>query len=48
LIARHPIDSASEYLRDQVQITAQRNLARMKIVAVISETGAFAPYLLPQ
>jgi DNA-binding GntR family transcriptional regulator len=48
LIARHPIDSAAEYLRDQVQITAQRNLARMKIVAVISETGAFAPYLLPQ
>lgn len=48
LIARHPIDSASEYLRDQVQITASRNLARMKIVAVISETGAFAPYLLPQ
>ena len=48
LIVRHPIDSAAEYLRDQVQITAQRNLARMKIVAVISETGAFAPYLLPQ
>ena len=48
LIARHPIDSAAEYLRDHVQITASRNLARMKIVAVISETGTFAPYLLPQ
>jgi DNA-binding GntR family transcriptional regulator len=48
LIARHPIDSAAEYLRDHVQITASRNLARMKIVAVISETSAFAPYLLPQ
>jgi len=48
LIARHPIDSASEYLRDHVQITARRNLARMKIVAVITETGAFPPYLLPQ
>ena len=48
LIVRHPIDSASEYLRDHVQIIARRNLARMKIVAVISETGAFAPYLAPQ
>ncbi len=48
LIARHPIDSAAEYLRDHVEIVARRNLARMKIVAVISETGAFAPYLVPQ
>lgn len=48
LIARHPIDSAAEYLRDHVEIMAQRNLARMKIVAVIRETGAFAPYLAPQ
>ena len=48
LIARHPIDSAAEYLRDHVEIIARRNLARMKIVAVISETGAFASYLVPQ
>jgi DNA-binding GntR family transcriptional regulator len=48
LIARHPIDSAAEYLRDHVQIMARRNLARMKIVAVISEAGAFAPYLISQ
>jgi DNA-binding GntR family transcriptional regulator len=48
LIARHPIDSAAEYLRDHVEIMARRNLARMKIVAVISEAGAFAPYLIPQ
>jgi len=48
LIARHPIDSAAEYLRDHVQIMARRNLARMKIVAVISETGDFAPYLISQ
>lgn len=47
LIATHPIDSASEYLRDHIQIMAQRNLARMKIVAVISETGVLAPYLVP-
>ncbi len=48
LIARHPIDSAAEYLRDHVEIMAQRNLARMKIVAVITEAGAFAPYLALQ
>ena len=48
LIARHPIESAVEYLRDHVEIMAQRNLARMKIVAVITEGGDFAPYLVLQ
>jgi DNA-binding FadR family transcriptional regulator len=48
LIARHPIDSAAEYLRDHLHIMGAKNLARMKIVAVISETGGFAPYLSPQ
>ena len=48
LIARHPIDSAAEYLRDYLSIIERRYLSRMKIVAVISETGAFAPYLSPQ
>lgn len=48
LISRHPIDSACEYLRDHLSITARRYLARMKIVAVIPEGGAFAPYLSPQ
>lgn len=47
LISRHPIDSACEYLRDQMLITARRYLARMKIVAVIREAGEFAPYLSP-
>lgn len=45
LIARHPIDSAAEYLREHLSIVSRHYLARMKIVAVISETGAFAPYL---
>ena len=45
LIARHPIDSAAEYLRDHLHIMGAKNLARMKIVAVIDETGGFAPYL---
>ena len=48
LVARHPIDSAAEYLRDHLHIMGAKNLARMKIVAVISETGGFAPYLSPQ
>lgn len=48
LIARHPIDSAAEYLRDHLHIMASKNLARMKIVAVISEAGGHAPYLIPQ
>jgi DNA-binding GntR family transcriptional regulator len=47
LIARHPIDSAAEYLRDHLRIMGSKNLARMKIVAVISETVGFAPYLSP-
>lgn len=48
LISRHPIDSACEYLRDHLSITARRYLARMKIVAVIPNAGEFAPYLSPQ
>jgi DNA-binding GntR family transcriptional regulator len=48
LISRHPIDSACEYLRDHLSITARRYLARMKIVAVIPDAGDFAPYLSPQ
>lgn len=48
LISRHPIDSAVEYLRDHIEILSRRNLARLKIVAVVQETGAFAPYLIPQ
>ena len=48
LIARHPIDSAAEYLRDHLHIMANKNLARMKIVAVISETVGIAPYLSAQ
>ena len=48
LVARHPIDSAAEYLRGHLQIMARKNLSRMKIVGVISETQHFAPYLIPQ
>ena len=47
LIARQPIDSAAEFLRDHLRIMAAQSLARMKIVAVISDTGVTAPYLKP-
>lgn len=47
LIARHPIDSAAEYLRGHLQIMARKNLSRMKIVGVISEGQDVAPYLTP-
>ncbi len=48
LIVRHPIDSAAEYLRDHLHIMAAKNLARMKIVAVISEAVGFPSYLILQ
>lgn len=48
LIARHPIESAAEYLRDHLHIMAAKNLARMKIVAVISKAVGFPAYLTPQ
>ncbi len=47
LIARHPIDSAAEYLRGHLQMMARKNLSRMKIVGVITESQGFAPYLTP-
>lgn len=47
LVARHPIDSAAEFLKDHLQITAAKSLARMKIVAVVSEAGELPPYLTP-
>lgn len=43
-----PIDSASENMMEHLQIVASHNLDRIKIVAVISEKGGFAPYLVPQ
>lgn len=47
LIACHQIDTAADYLRDHLRIMAAKSLARMKIVAVIAETGEIAPYLTP-
>jgi len=46
LIARHRIDSAAECLGDHLRMMGAKSLARMKIVAVIRETGERAPYLI--
>lgn len=48
LIARHRIASAAEYLEGNLRIMAQKSLARLKIVAVISGTNSLAPYLTPK
>jgi len=48
LISRHLVDSAAEYLEGHLRIMADKSLARMKIVAVISQSSAIAPYLTPK
>ena len=45
LIAEHRIDSAAEYLGGHLHLMARKSLARIKIVAVISQSSEFAPYL---
>lgn len=47
LVARHPIDSAAEFLKEHLRIMAAKSVARMKIVAVIPDPGGIAPYLTP-
>ena len=48
LIARHRPESAAEYLRGNLRIMAQKSLARLKIVAVISGASAIPDYLTPR
>jgi DNA-binding GntR family transcriptional regulator len=48
LISRHLVDSAAECLESHVRAVADKNLARLKIVAVISESSELAPYLTPK
>lgn len=45
LIAAHRIDAAAAYLRDHLKGMAAKNLARLKIVAVVSEARLLVPYL---
>jgi DNA-binding GntR family transcriptional regulator len=47
LIAARATDAASIYLRDHLTALAEKNLARLKIVAVVSEAQMDVPYLTP-
>ena len=48
LLSRHLVDSAAEYLQSHLRVQADKSLARLKIVAVISEASSIAPYLTPK
>ena len=48
LISRHLVDSAAEYHAAHLRIMSGKSLARLKIVAVISQASAIAPYLTPK
>ena len=48
LLSRHLVDSAAEYLESHLRVMADKSLARLKIVAVISQSSAIAPYLTPK
>ncbi len=45
LIERRLIDPAADYLENHLKIMAQKSMARLKIVAVISERALAVPYL---
>jgi DNA-binding GntR family transcriptional regulator len=48
LIAARAIDAAAMYLRNHLTALAEKNLARLKIVAVISEAQVRVSYLTPR
>lgn len=48
LIARYLVDPAAEYLESHLKMMADKSLARLKIVAVVSQSSDLAPYLRPQ
>jgi DNA-binding GntR family transcriptional regulator len=45
LISRHLVHSAAEYLEGHIKVMAEKSLARLKIVAIIDQSSAVAPYL---
>ena len=47
LISDRRIDAAAAYLRNHLKVIAEKNLARLKIVAVVSDAGLAVPYLTP-
>jgi DNA-binding GntR family transcriptional regulator len=48
LIAARTIDAAAIFLRNHLTALAEKNLARLKIVAVISEAQVGVSYLTPR
>ena len=48
LIAARAIDAAAIYLRNHLTALAEKNLARLKIVAVIGEAQVGVSYLTPR
>jgi len=48
LIAGRAIDAAAIYWRNHLMVLAEKNLARLKIVAVIADPPPGAPYLTPR
>jgi len=46
LIAQRLIEPAADYLENHLKIMAQKSLARLKIVAVVSESRIIVPYLI--
>ena len=47
LISAHRIDAAAAYLRNHLKVMAEKNIARLRIVAVVSEAQSIVPYLTP-
>jgi len=45
LISRRLVESAAEYLEGHLRVMAEKSLARLKIVAIINQSSAVAPYL---
>ncbi|SED30282.1 transcriptional regulator, GntR family [Rhizobiales bacterium GAS188] len=47
LLLNNSVRAAAEFWRDHLKMATQRNIARLKIVAVIPKPQRFAPYLTP-
>ena len=45
LIGSRQINAASEYLKEHLRLLADKNLARLKIVALVPETETIPKYL---
>jgi len=47
LIGSRQIDAACEYLKEHLRLLADKDLARLKVVALVAETEATPRYLMP-